>query len=113
MKIQRLFLLIVCISCIFTIHAQVKCFYYALTKKVQKGISSTNVSGGQFITFLNEVCYRRQTPPSSATTCSLIRKKGSSTGSSDNGGAVYTPSYPNYGNNGGNTSNPTRDGNNT
>lgn len=174
MKIQRLFLLIVCISCIFTIHAQVKCFYYALTKKVQKGISSTNVSGGQFITFFNEVCYesnkkgigvghgnlqlnknysdsdfkvymggsywgneatfkfksdlsmlnvvlengdvyvyRRQTPPSSATTCSLIRKKGSSTGSSDNGGAVYTPSYPNYGNNGGNTSNPTRDGNNT
>ncbi len=57
MKIQRLFLLIVCISYIFTIHAQVKCFYYALTKKVQNGISSTNVSGGQFITFFNEVCY--------------------------------------------------------
>lgn len=57
MKIQRLFLLIVCMSYIFTIHAQVKCFYYALTKKVQNGISSTNVSGGQFITFLNEVCY--------------------------------------------------------
>lgn len=57
MKIQRLLILLVCISYAFTITAQIKCFYYALTKKVQNGISSTNVSGGQFITFLDELCY--------------------------------------------------------
>lgn len=31
--------------------------YYELTKKVINGISSTNVSGGQFISFLNDICY--------------------------------------------------------
>lgn len=31
--------------------------YYTLIKKVQNGIMSTNVSGGQFISFLRDLCY--------------------------------------------------------
>lgn len=32
-------------------------YYYKLTKKVNKGVTNTNVSGGQFITFTNNACY--------------------------------------------------------
>ena len=32
-------------------------YYYKLAKKVQNGTTSTNVSGGQFITFMAEICY--------------------------------------------------------
>ena len=46
--------------------------------------------------------YKRQTAPSSVTTCSLIRKRGSSSGNSGS----YLPSYPNNGYGGGyNTNN--------
>ena len=31
--------------------------YYKQTRKVENGISSTNVSGGQFITFISDICY--------------------------------------------------------
>lgn len=31
--------------------------YYKLTRKVENGESSTNVSGGQFITFLSDMCF--------------------------------------------------------
>ena len=41
---------------IFKVNAQT-ISYYALTKKVINGVSSTNVSGGQFISFLSDVCY--------------------------------------------------------
>ena len=132
--------------------------YYVLTKKMHNGIVSSKVSGGQFVTFLSEICYesnkkgigvghgilkfnrtysnenykfyigssywgtettfkfksdlsvlnvvlengdvyvyKRQTAPPSVTTCSLIRKDGSS---SSNSGA-YTPSFPNNGYGGG------------
>lgn len=128
--------------------------YYALTKKMHNGTTSTNVSGGQFITFIDNICYesnkkgigvghgtlklnksysnynykfymgssywgdaatfkfksdlsvlnvvlengdvyvyKRQTAPSSVTACSLIRKRGGSSGSS----GTYSPSYPNNG----------------
>lgn len=114
-------------------------YYYGLTKKIIDGKVSMSISGGQFISFLNEICYesnknsigvghgtlklnksysdsrfkfymgnsywgdaatfkfksdlsvlnvvlengdvyvyKRQTAPSSVTTCSLIRKRGSS-----------------------------------
>lgn len=129
-------------------------YYYGLTKKIIDGKVSMSVSGGQFISFLNEICYesnknsigvghgtlklnksysdsrfkfymgnsywgdaatfkfksdlsvlnvvlengdvyvyKRQTAPSSVTTCSLIRKRGSSSGRS----GTYSPSYPNNG----------------
>lgn len=32
-------------------------FYYKLTKYQHNGVPTTNVSGGQFITFLNDICY--------------------------------------------------------
>lgn len=31
--------------------------YYKLTRKVENGKSSTNVAGGQFITFLSDICF--------------------------------------------------------
>lgn len=31
--------------------------YYQLTRKLEKGVSSTKVSGGQFITFCGNICY--------------------------------------------------------
>ena len=31
--------------------------YYKLTKKVHNDVPSTNVSGGQFITFMGDICY--------------------------------------------------------
>lgn len=132
--------------------------YYALTKKMHNGTTSTNVSGGQFITFIDNICfesnkkgigvghgtlklnksysnnnykfymgssywgnnatfkfksdlsilnvvlengdiyvYKRQSAPALATTCSLIRKKGNSSGNSE----AYSPSFPNNGYSGG------------
>ena len=131
--------------------------FYALTKKMHNGITSSSVTGGQFITFLDNICYesnkkgigvghgtlklnknysnsnykfymgssywgtdatfkfksdlsilnvilengdiyvyKRQVAPASATTCSLIRKRGSSS-------AAYFPSFPNNGYGGGYT----------
>lgn len=57
MKIQQLILLLFFIPVSLTLRAQPKCFYYALTKKVQNNVLSTNVSGGQFITFTYDICY--------------------------------------------------------
>lgn len=34
-----------------------RCSYYALTKKVCNNIQTTNVSGGQFISFIDDICY--------------------------------------------------------
>lgn len=34
-----------------------KTYYYKLTKKVHNNVPSTRVSGGQFITFMGEICY--------------------------------------------------------
>lgn len=131
--------------------------FYALTKKMHNGITSSSVTGGQFITFLDNICYesnkkgigvghgtlklnknysnsnykfymgssywgtdatfkfksdlsilnvilengdiyvyKRQVAPASATTCSLIRKRGSSS-------EAYFPSFPNNGYGGGYT----------
>lgn len=150
MKCRSLFVLLVGIFYTFTIAAQTKCFYYALTKSVHNGISSKNVSGGQFITFLGDICYesnkkgigvghgklqlnknysdydfkiymgesywgnettfkfksdlsvlnvilengdvyvyKRQSAPSSVTTCTLIRKRGNS----DSNVNSYIPVY--------------------
>ena len=129
--------------------------YYKLTRKIEKGKSSENVTGGQFITFLSDKCfestksgvgvnhgtlkrnksysnaqqtvyqgssywgsnttfifnadksvlnvvlenddkyiYKRATPPSGQTTCSLIRKNGSS----GNTAQPYYGGGNNYGN---------------
>ncbi|MBR4043711.1 MAG: hypothetical protein IKJ10_03565 [Bacteroidaceae bacterium] len=32
-------------------------YYYQLTKKVSNNVTTTNVSGGQFITFMADICY--------------------------------------------------------
>ena len=133
---------------ISTIKAQ-NSSYYAFTKKICNDIQTTNVSGGQFISFLGDICYesnnkgvgvghgtlklnknysnssfkvymgdsywgsnttfkfksdlsvlnvilesgevyvcKRQSAPSSITTCSLIRKR-----MKENSGG-YTPIYP-------------------
>lgn len=142
---------------IFTAKGQTVSFY-ALTKKMHNGITSSSVTGGQFITFLDNICYesnkkgigvghgtlklnknysnsnykfymggsywgtdatfkfksdlsilnvilengdiyvyKRQVAPASATTCSLIRKRGSSSGNSGS----YSPSFLNNGYGGG------------
>lgn len=39
-----------------TVHAQ-STFYYKLDKIVKKGVVNKNVSGGQFITFIDKCCY--------------------------------------------------------
>lgn len=136
-----------------TITAQT--YYYKLTKKVQNGTTSTKVSGGQFVTFMADICYesnkkgigvghgtlqrnknfsnsqfkvymgksywgsdatfkftsdlntlnvvtergdvflyKRTTPPTNATTCSLIRRAPANGGSNSGGG--YYPVQPNY-----------------
>lgn len=55
MKIFRFILFVVCAVVSSTITAQT--IYYALTSKVQNGNQYTNVSGGQFITFMSDICY--------------------------------------------------------
>ncbi len=165
---------LLCLLCIFELALKGQnVAYYALTKKYfRNGAISSNVTGGQFVSFIDNICYesnnkgigvghgtlklkngnsnyklyvgssywgantifkfksdlsilnvvlengnvyvyRRQAAPPSATTCSLIRKKGSSIGNANSGGAVYAPSYPNYGNNGSNAPNPSRGQNNS
>ena len=47
--------IVVCLS--ISANAQKKTYYYKLTKKVHNGTPSTNVSGGQFITFMSDICY--------------------------------------------------------
>lgn len=48
-----LFVVCFCLTC--EIHAQT--YYYKLTKIVKNGVSSSNTSGGQFITFNKSCCY--------------------------------------------------------
>lgn len=130
--------------------AQKKCYYYALTKEIHNGKLSISTSGGQFVTFISDICYesnnkgigvghgtlklnknysnssfkiymgssywgddavfkfkqdlsvlnvvlengdvyvyKKQPAPPSVTTCSLIRKKGSS-----DYGSSYIPINP-------------------
>ncbi len=131
-------------------------YYYRYTKSIIKGVTSTDVTGGQFITFDGKKCfesdkygnnvgngsmayeteaskntrletywgscywsknaymkfnadksvmnietnagkiyvYKRSTPPSGVTTCSLIRKPESQSGGSSEGGGYVSPSYP-------------------
>lgn len=149
----RFFNLIIFLSLFFELHAQ-STSYYKQTKVMHKGVVSYTVSGGQFISFLHDICYesdkkgigvghgtlklnnnygngnykfymgssywganaifkfksdlsvlnvvlengdiyvyKRQAAPASATTCSLIRKRGNSSGSS----GTYSPSFPNNG----------------
>ncbi len=49
--------LIILSLCFFLKSNAQNTFYYKLTKHQHKGILTTNVSGGQFITFLNDICY--------------------------------------------------------
>ena len=130
-------------------------FYYKLTKKIHADTPSTNVSGGQFITFIEGMCfesnksgysvgngtlklndqavgsyktyegkcywgndvvfrfkedlsilnvvldngdvyvYKRTTPPTGVTTCSLIRKPEPSSGGGAYSNGYSQPVYPN------------------
>lgn len=131
-------------------------YYYRYTKSIIKGVTSTDVTGGQFITFDGKKCfesdkhgnnvgngvmaydtevskqtnletywgscywsknahmkfnadksvmnietnagkiyvYKRTTPPSGVTTCSLIREPEPQSGGSSEGGGYVSPSYP-------------------
>lgn len=44
------------IICTISVYAQ-DVHYYKFTKQVVNGVQSTNVSGGQFITFISDKCY--------------------------------------------------------
>ncbi len=54
--IKRLSLVLQIFFCITTVYAQ-DVHYYKLIKEKVNGTISTNVSGGQFITFRGDVCY--------------------------------------------------------
>ena len=51
-----MFLLLICGLMVLPIIAQ-RTFYYKMVKKREKGVESTNVSGGQFFTFYPDMCF--------------------------------------------------------
>lgn len=53
----RLLLSAIVLLLSISVNAQKKTYYYKLTKKSINGATSTNVSGGQFITFMSDICY--------------------------------------------------------
>lgn len=168
MKRALVITIVFCVSVLCSLSKlQAQTYYYKLDRIVRNGVSSTNTSGGQFITFNSRCCYesdkagysvgngrldykyvenglkvyygesylgsnstclvtqdlntvnlkaenvvyvyKRSTPPSGVTTCSLIRKNTPSYSSSEeNVGGDYTvmPSQPVY-NGGGGTSTTT------
>lgn len=53
---NRFFIILITFVCCTAINAQTVS-YYKLTKKVHNGKISVSVSGGQFITFLQDICY--------------------------------------------------------
>ena len=56
MSMKKLILLLVCGLTVLPILAQ-KTYYYKMVKKNVKGVESTNVSGGQFVTFYPHMCF--------------------------------------------------------
>ena len=53
-RIKLFIILVLCYSNI--IHAQTT-YYYKLTKKIKDGVEYTNTAGGQFVSFINNICY--------------------------------------------------------
>lgn len=49
-------MVILAMLCITHVSAQ-DIRYYKLTRKMENGVSSSNVSGGQYITFIADICY--------------------------------------------------------
>ena len=49
-------IIILVLCCSNVIHAQTT-YYYKLTKKIQDGVEYTNTAGGQFVSFINNICY--------------------------------------------------------
>ena len=54
-KLRYLFVILV-LCCSNAIYAQTT-YYYKLTKKIQDGVEYTNTAGGQFVSFVNNICY--------------------------------------------------------
>lgn len=54
---NKLFIFSLMLFLSISVNAQKKTYYYKLTKKSINGATSTNVSGGQFITFMSDICY--------------------------------------------------------
>lgn len=54
-KLRDLFIILV-LCCSNVIYAQTT-YYYKLTKKIQDGVEYTNTAGGQFVSFVNNICY--------------------------------------------------------
>lgn len=71
-------LIALCVLCNLVVSAQ-DTHYYKLTKKVVNGTASTNVSGGQFITFIGEVCYESNNKGVGVDNGKLTRNKNYST----------------------------------
>ena len=49
-------IIILVLCCSNVIHSQTT-YYYKLTKKIQDGVEYTNTAGGQFVSFINNICY--------------------------------------------------------
>ncbi len=54
-KLRYLFV-ILALCCSNVIYSQTT-YYYKLTKKIQDGVEYTNTAGGQFVSFINNICY--------------------------------------------------------
>ncbi len=54
-KLRDLSIILV-LCCSNVIYAQTT-YYYKLTKKIQDGVEYTNTAGGQFVSFVNNICY--------------------------------------------------------
>lgn len=78
---KRLFLITLCISVYLSMCAQT--YYYKLSNVVRNGVSSSNVNGGQFITFSDNICYESDKNGYTVGNGQLRHK------SNDNGIAIY------------------------
>lgn len=52
----RVLFVVIALCCSSAICAQTT-YYYKLTKKIQDGVEYTNTAGGQFVSFVNNICY--------------------------------------------------------
>lgn len=75
---KRFILTILVLLCMTFASAQ-NVHYYKLTSKVEKGKSSSNVSGGQYITFIADICYESNKKGISVGHGNMTRNKNYST----------------------------------
>lgn len=54
---KKQLIMMILVWCCLTVATAQDIRYYRLTRKMENGKSSVNVSGGQFITFVSDICY--------------------------------------------------------